>query len=43
MVSNDKTMLGGMNDREKVRKQTMKMRRELNRIAILELLPNGII
>ena len=28
--------------REKVRKETMKMRKELNRMAMLEPLPNGI-
>jgi hypothetical protein len=28
--------------REKVRKETMKMRRELNRMAMLEPLPNSI-
>jgi hypothetical protein len=28
--------------REKVRGETMKMRRELNRMAILEALPNGV-
>jgi hypothetical protein len=29
--------------REKVRNENMKMRRELNRMAMLEPLPNGII
>ena len=28
--------------REKVRKETVEMRRELNRIAMLEVLPNGV-
>jgi len=28
--------------REKVRQETMKMRRELNRMAMLETLPNGV-
>ena len=28
--------------REKVRKETMKMRRELNQMAMLEPLPNGV-
>jgi hypothetical protein len=28
--------------REKVRKETMKMRRELNRMAMLEPLPNSV-
>ena len=28
--------------REKVRRETMKMRRELNRLAMLEALPNSI-
>jgi len=28
--------------REKVRNETMKMRRELNRMAMLEPLPNGV-
>jgi hypothetical protein len=28
--------------REKVRTENMKMRRELNRLAMLELLPNGV-
>jgi hypothetical protein len=28
--------------REKVRQETLKMRRELNRMAILEALPNGV-
>jgi len=28
--------------REKVRKETMTMRRELNRMAMLEALPNGV-
>jgi hypothetical protein len=28
--------------REKVRQETMKARRELNRMAMLEALPNGI-
>jgi len=28
--------------REKVRGETMKMRRELNRMAMLEALPNGV-
>ena len=28
--------------REKVRTETMKMRRELNRLAMLEPLPNGV-
>jgi len=31
-----------MNEREKVRKKTMKMTRELNRMAMLEPLPNGV-
>jgi len=33
---------GILKKREKVRKETMKMRRELNRMAILESLPNGV-
>jgi hypothetical protein len=28
--------------REKVRQETMKMRRELNRMPMLEALPNGV-
>jgi hypothetical protein len=28
--------------REKIRKETMKMRRELNRMAMFERLPNGV-
>jgi len=28
--------------REQVRKETMKMRRELNRMAMLQALPNGV-
>ena len=28
--------------RKKIRKETMKIRRELNRLAILESLPNGV-
>jgi len=33
---------GILKKREKVRKETMKMRRELNRMAMLESLPNGV-
>ena len=33
---------GILENREKVRKETMKMRRELNRMAMLEALPNGV-
>jgi len=31
-----------LKNREKVRKQTMKLRRKLNRMAVLQTLPNGI-
>ena len=35
-------ILGILKKREKVRNETMKMRRELNRMAMLEALPNGV-
>jgi hypothetical protein len=31
-----------LKNREKVRKETMNMRRELNRLAMLETLPKGV-
>ena len=35
-------ILGILKKREKVRNETMNMRRELNRMAMLEALPNGV-